>query len=231
MKFGNISNDMICSIVYENEFPQWRQQSIPLHPHIQQPCWGGSKASATTAKHSKSYYGIYFSYMFCTYETLKYERLLSFSGKSFFYSHYVYRMLCHVMAFQCSSWLCIDAGSNIRSDTLTQNQYMPSQCERCAKALKRIKIYIFGILDLAWRWLRLRYSTHENTKCWTPSNGLHVNNTLTKWLWVESLKNVTLRWMIGNFQFYGPKNCISPCNSIAISEFAREMKHIREFGQ
>lgn len=82
----------------------------------------------------------------------------------------------------------------------------------------------FGILDLAWRWLHLRYSTNETTKCWTPSNDLHVHNTRTKCQWLESLRIVTLRGMIENFQFYPPRIVTTP-------EFAREMEHIREFTQ
>lgn len=238
MKFGNISNDMICSIEYENEFPQWRKQSISP---IQQHCWGGSKASATTVEHSKSNYGIHFSYMFCTCETVKYERLLSFSGKSFFLfalrvSHAMscdgvsvleltlYRRrfqhpirYTHARRFQTMCMCCVHAKS----------VHAVSVWTLCQSIKVYIYLYIFGILDLAWRWLRLRYSTHENTKCWTPSNGLHVHNTLKKWLWVESLKNVTLGWVIGDFQFYGPKNCMS----IATSEFGREMEHIRKFTQ
>lgn len=136
MKFRNISNDIICSIENKNELQStqtgWRQPSISnAHAHTHKRCavplrWQAT-ATATTAHHSKSNYGIHFSYMFSIHmNDIKYQRLLSFSGEKFLflYSHYVHDVVLVIWTVALMCWHCIDAGFQhpIRATYTTQHR-------------------------------------------------------------------------------------------------------------
>lgn len=82
MKIENISNDMICSIGNTNEFFE-STQSVDSRQFqytvYATNCKVKGKATATTANHSKSNYGIYFSYMFqLIYERHKVPEIIVF---------------------------------------------------------------------------------------------------------------------------------------------------------
>lgn len=153
MKFRNISNDIICSIENKNELRStqagWRQPSVSdAHTRTHRDDKVARKATATTAHHSKSNYGIHFSSMLSVYmNDIKYQRLLSFSGEKFLflYSYYVHDVVLVMWAVASMCWHCIDAGFSIRSEPLTRHnteQCVHShRCKRCATALKCIKIF------------------------------------------------------------------------------------------